>query len=453
MISSIQTYLQKKTSAAPLAIFRMALGLMLFAGSVRFWYKGWIYDLYIKPVHYFPYYGFEWVQPLGNYTYILFGIFMISSILVALGLYYRISVITLFLSFTYIELIDKSTYLNHYYFVSLICLLLVFLPANVYFSVDAYRNRTLLAGHIPRWCIDSVKLLVFILYFYAGLAKLNSDWLLNALPLKIWLPARNDTPIIGFLFNHIEVAYLFSWFGCAYDLLIGFLLWNRRTRVGGYFVVIIFHLMTALLFPIGMFPYIMIVTGIIFFSGQFHQNITEKLGGLLNLPYSFLRSTRTYHYSPPTNNLVLGVLTLFFVFQLVFPFRYLAYPGELFWTEQGYRFSWRVMLMEKTGYTQFVVKDESGKIQVVNNSFFLSPLQEKMMSTQPDMILHYTHILKDYYSQQGFQSPQIFVDSYVTLNGRLGKPLIAPDIDLTKYSDSFLPKTWISPLNDEIKGF
>lgn len=109
--------------------------------------------------------------------------------------------------------------------------------------------------------------------------------------------------------------------------------------------------------------------------------------------------------------------------------------------------------MEKTGYTQFVVKDESGKIQVVNNSFFLSPLQEKMMSTQPDMILHYTHILKDYYSQQGFQSPQIFVDSYVTLNGRLGKPLIAPDIDLTKYSDSFLPKTWISPLNDEIKGF
>ena len=33
--------------------------------------------------------------------------------------------------------------------------------------------------------------------------------------------------------------------------------------------------------------------------------------------------------------------------QVIFPLRYIFYPGELFWHEQGYRFSWRVMLMEK----------------------------------------------------------------------------------------------------------
>ena len=29
-------------------------------------------------------------------------------------------------------------------------------------------------------------------------------------------------------------------------------------------------------------------------------------------------------------------------------------------------------------------------------------------------------------SKEGFQSPEVYVDSYVALNGRLGKPLIDP---------------------------
>jgi hypothetical protein len=39
-------------------------------------------------------------------------------------------------------------------------------------------------------------------------------------------------------------------------------------------------------------------------------------------------------------------ISCFIAFQLLFPFRYLCYPNELFWTEE-FRFSWRVMLMEK----------------------------------------------------------------------------------------------------------
>jgi hypothetical protein len=149
---------------------------------------------------------------------------------------------------------------------------------------------------------------------------------------------------------------------------------------------------------------------------------------------------------------------VFFSFQLVFPFRYLLYPDELFWTEEGYRFSWRVMLMEKAGYTQFTVKDQSGKQIVVNNNDFLTTLQEKMMSTQPDMILQYAHILRNYYAKNGmppngFHSPQIYVDSYVALNGRTGKPLISPNTDLAKEKDSFQHKSWILPFNDSIKGF
>jgi hypothetical protein len=125
----------------------------------------------------------------------------------------------------------------------------------------------------------------------------------------------------------------------------------------------------------------------------------------------------------------------------------------LFWTEEGYRFSWRVMLMEKAGYAQFTVKDATGKQAVVNNNDFLTPLQEKMMSAQPDMILQYAHIIRDHYAKRGFISPRVYVDSYAALNGRPGRALIDPNTDLAKEEESFKHKTWILPLNDEIKGF
>ncbi|MFD2574457.1 HTTM domain-containing protein [Spirosoma soli] len=449
----MQGYVQKTTSAAPLAVFRLAFGLMLFGSVIRFWSKGWIDELYIKPHFFFSFYGFEFIKPLGPYTYGLFAVCGVSALFVALGLFYRLSAVSLFLSFTYIELIDKTTYLNHYYFTSLVCLLLIFLPAHAYFSVDAYRRWALLSGQIPAWCLDSVKLLVALLYLFAGVAKLNSDWLLEALPLRIWLPARNDMPIIGFLFNYSWIHYLFSWFSCLYDLSIPFLLWNRRTRPWAYAAVVVFHGLTAVLFPIGMFPYIMIVTALIFFSPNFHRMLIRQIGRWLSLPVAFLSPHRTYAFQPLTQKLLLSGLTVFFAVQLVLPFRYRLYPGELFWTEQGYRFSWRVMLMEKAGYAQFTVKDNAGKRVIVNNTEFLTPLQEKMMSTQPDMLLQYAHLLRDEFSRRGFHKPEVYVDSYVALNGRLGKPLIDPTINLANEHDSFAPKSWITSFDDEIFGF
>jgi hypothetical protein len=445
----IKAYFSKISSAAPLAVFRICFGLMLFGSVVRFWSKGWIADLYINPQFFFTYFGFEFVKPLGQYTYILFFVCGFSALCVAFGFMYRIFSVLLFLSFTYIELIDKSTYLNHYYFISLMCFILMFLPAQVYFSVDTFRNKKLEHSYIPQWNIDVLKLMMAILYFYAGLAKINSDWLLHALPLKIWLPARNDMSVIGFLFNYAWVPYLFSWFGCIYDLSIPFLLWKNRTRPFAYLAVIVFHLLTAILFPIGMFPHIMIVAALIFFSPNFHQKIIDKLSKWFRLSKTNNQSLCTYIAPSFTK----WVFLVFFLFQIVFPFRYLAYPGELFWTEEGYRFSWRVMLMEKAGYAQFTVKDDSGKKTVVNNNNFLTTLQEKQMSTQPDMMLQYAHFLRDFYKKQGFKSPKVYVDSYVALNGRLGKTLIDPKVDLAKENDSFKHKSWILPLNDTIKGF
>ena len=140
--------------------------------------------------------------------------------------------------------------------------------------------------------------------------------------------------------------------------------------------------------------------------------------------------------------------------QTLIPFRYLLYNGELFWTEEGYRFSWRVMLIEKAGFTNFTVIDKnSDKKMIVQNDMFLNTFQEKQMSFQPDMILEFAHYLGNYYQNQGFKNPSVFVDSYVTLNNRTSTRFIKKDYDLMQAKESFLKKNWITPLQDEIKGF
>ena len=130
---------------------------------------------------------------------------------------------------------------------------MIFLPAGNWFSWDVVKNPTKLLPNIPVWNVDAIKLMLLIVYLYAGIAKLNSEWLLEAMPLKIWLPPKDDIPILGFFFRYEWVIYIFSWVGAIFDLSIPFLLWFRKTRLFAFGLVVLFHLLTAVLFPIGMF--------------------------------------------------------------------------------------------------------------------------------------------------------------------------------------------------------
>ncbi|MAW95125.1 MULTISPECIES: HTTM domain-containing protein [unclassified Leeuwenhoekiella] len=448
MHSSISKYLNQNTEAAPLAVFRILFGLMMLLSIIRFWANGWIKKLYLDPDFHFTYYGFSWVQPLGNFTYVIFALCALAALGIALGYRYRWSVLVFFLSFTYIELMDKTTYLNHYYFITCLSFLMLFLEGGAYFSLDAYRKKQAF-NLVPKWNIDSIKLLLGIVYFYAGLAKLNSDWLLRAMPLKIWLPSKYDLPFLGNLMQQEWVHYSFSWFGAIYDLSIPFLLLYKPTRKLGFILVVIFHVLTRVLFPIGMFPYIMIVSALIFFDAGFHKKIIALLGKTFRIK----SVTSKTLISKTSWRPALFVVGLFFIIQLLLPWRYLLYPGELFWTEEGYRFSWRVMLMEKAGYAQFkVVDQETGKNFYVDNSDFLTPFQEKQMSTQPDFMLEYAQYLATHFTAQGHKNLAVYVESYAALNGRLSRPFIDPNVNLLKESRSLKPKTFILPLDDTIQG-
>ncbi len=450
MFYNSKLYFKKYTGAEPLAVFRILFGLMMFLSIIRFWSKGWIETLYLEPKFHFSYYGFDWVKPLGEFTYILFIICGLSALFVSIGYKYRFSIITFFLSFTYIELMDKTTYLNHYYFISVLSFIMIFLPADKLFSIDNIKRKKTYTK-TPKWTIDCIKILVSIVYIYSGLAKINSDWLLKAMPLKIWLPSKYDIPVIGdYLLQQEWVHYLMSWSGMVYDLSIPFLLLYKKTRIFAFILVIIFHLFTAVLFPIGMFPYIMIVASLIFFDSKFHNKIIRVIKEILST-FKRRKIEKVEKFKYANSKIITSIIISFLIIQLIFPFRFVLYPGNLFWNEEGYRFSWRVMLMEKMGYTTFKIVDGvSNKYFYVDNKDFLTPFQEKQMSFQADFIIEYAHFLGNHFTLQGHKNIEVYADSFVALNGRRSKRFIDPNINLMKEKRSLKHYSWVIPFKDEI---
>lgn len=92
-MTRVTTYLNQTTEAAPLAVFRVFFGILMLVSISRFWSYGWIDKFYIQPKFHFKFYGFEWVQSLGDYTYVLFAICGLSALCVAFGYKYKLSLI------------------------------------------------------------------------------------------------------------------------------------------------------------------------------------------------------------------------------------------------------------------------------------------------------------------------------------------------------------------------
>jgi vitamin K-dependent gamma-carboxylase len=448
----MRAWLARPVDPLPLVVFRVGFGLVLLFGAVRFVANGWVESQLIAPAFHFTYPFFSWVRPLPDY--VLYGVFaaqIVCAALIAAGWHYRLACVCFFLAFTYVELIDQATYLNHYYFVSLVALLLALLPLNRWGSVDARRSGRKAEPFAARWVPLALQLQIAVVYFFAGLAKLNPDWLFRAQPLRVWLSARSGFPVLGPLFDHEWTAFAMSWGGAAFDLTVPFLLFHRRTRPWAYLVVIGFHLMTGALFPIGIFPWVMIAATLAFFDGE----DLRRFGRLVGRGGAKLRAPHGPTTAPSVAVRSFGDLAVpgrplrlalvgFFAVQILLPLRHLAYPGPVLWTEEGFRFSWRVMLAEKTGTLYYSVTDPStGRSWETFPGAPLTPQQAKQMAFQPDMILAYAHHLRDRLAAEGIADPQIRAFAHVSLNGRPSELLVDPEVNLARIERSLSARSWV----------
>jgi hypothetical protein len=440
LVRRVREAAARPTDVASLAVFRFVLGALVCASGVRFLAFGWVDELWSQPTMFFTYYGFGWVKPLPSP-----GMHVVCAAMVALGAMFAVGAFTrvvtplLVLVFAYVQLVDVTNFLNHYYLVALLLLLACFLPMGRAWSVDAWRAPEHRLSSFPAWCTWLLRFQVGVVYFYAGIAKLTTDWLVHAQPLNIWLTARTELPVLGAFFDQRVTAYFFSWGGFLFDTTIwAFLLW-KRSRPWAYAVVVAFHTMVGILFPIGMFPFIMMSAVLVFFSPSWPRRLLGRLADRLDGAASPALATlpgRLGRYA------ALAYCAL----QLLVPLRHRLYGGNVLWHEQGMRFSWKVMVRQKNGSVTYVVSSKkAGRTWYESPRRHLTSRQERELGGQPDLILQLAHKIAEEARAKGYDDVEVRAEALASLNGRAAAPLVDPSVDLAKVDDGLGRASWILP--------
>ena len=437
VLSACVERLSAPVDPAGLAVFRVLFGLLIAGGSTRFLATGFLDKLYCDDAFYFRYPGFSWVPVPGpDVIAALYGVFVVLGLLIAVGLFFRVAAALCTVLFLWVQLVDVTNYLNHYWLVLLLGALLTVSPANACFSLDA-RWFGARRASIPLLFPALFRFQVGCVYVFASLAKAGSDWLLYGQPLGLWLPARDELPVIGALFSMPWVPLLFSWCGFLYDAsIVPLLLW-RRTRALAYVLVLVFHGLTYALFEIGMFPFIMATATTVFFHPAWPRRFFTATA----------TATTTTATTAATTTLARPVLLLALVWCVVhvaLPLRHHALGGDVLWDEAGMRFSWRVMVREKSGSLAYRVTLPQGRVVVVGPHDLLTHRQANEMIGQPDLILQLAHHIRDDFAARG-QVVQVRADALVSLNARRATRFVDPDVDLARVRDTLGRPSWILP--------
>ena len=432
--------LQRRVDIASLAAFRVGFGALLLCAALRYFAHGWIAEYFLIPRHFFKYWGFGWVAPWpGVGMHLHFGLMALCALGVMAGYRYRAAIIGYALLFAYAHLIDKTNYLNHYYLVLCVCGLMACLPLAGAWSLDA-RRAGVQQDSVPVWMLWALRAQFGLVYVFGGLAKLNADWLLRAQPLSLWLARSSDVPLVGGLLGRPETAYVMSWAGALFDLsVVPLLLW-QKSRSAAFGVLVAFHLLTSQLFSIGLFPYFMVCGATLFFAPNWPRKLLKRPGHNAG-------QTAEISYAGTSRGTGAWLLAIYFALQLVVPLRHWLYPGQMCWTEQGFRYSWNVMLMEKNGSVDFrVVEPSTGRVFQVSPRDYFTPYQTAMMSPQPDMVLEAARVIAADYRARGVVEPAVYADAFAALNGRPMQRLVDPRVDLAREVDGLSNKTWILPM-------
>ncbi|MCP4522484.1 MAG: HTTM domain-containing protein [Cytophagales bacterium] len=436
----MKNILFEEVDNSSLALYRMMFGFLLSAEGFGAIMTGWVRRVFVEPQYNFTAIGLEWMQtPSGYFMYGVYALLGILGICIMLGYHYRLSSILYFIIWTCVYLMQKSSYNNHYYLMVLLTGILIILPAHRYASLDAKRDPNIASDTCPRWITLFFILQLWIVYTYASLHKVYPDWLAGR-TIGLWFDYKAEVmPELAFmkgLLTNSDFQLVISYLGIAYDgLIIPLLLW-KRTRWIGILASFGFHLFNSLVFQIGVFPYMSLIFLVFFFPVEvvqkrfFKKKVIEK-----SIPTSAQKQ-----------NLIIGFLAIYFILQIGLPLRHHLFEGNVFWTEEGHKLSWRMMLRSKHGHANFyVINPETKKKKHIKLKKHFSEKQIRGIIKNPDMAWQAAQFLAKYYTEKhGFKEPEIRARIRVSLNGGPYRVLIDDDIDLAHTSwKLFSHNEWI----------
>ncbi len=445
-VDGLRIALSQPVSPLSIAVFRMAVGAMLVWDCWRFIKYDRVERYWIQPDFHFTYPGFHWVAPLPEpwiwVAWLGMGGF---ALLVMLGLFYRVSIVALTVLFSYFFLLDKTEYLNHFYLVILFLVILCFLPANRALSLDAKLFPRVRGESVPYATVAILRTQMEIMLIYAGLVKLTPDWLAGE-PLGMWLRARADDFVFGFLFHHDWVILAGTWGTVALHVLGAPLLLWHRTRLATFLAYCAFHAANSAFFNIGIFPWLTIAATTIFFAPDWPLRLARWFHGLFeDLPTAEPVPAAARGAVTLVPMATLAAMAAWTAVQVVLPIRAGAFPTEVRWSGDGHRFSWRMRIYDRDAEGVFIVQS-GDEVWEVNPRDYLSHRQTWKMMTRSDMIHQFANHLEAIWREAGHEDVAVRAEIWKSLNGRPPQRFIDPDVDLTAVPRAYARSDpWVLP--------
>ena len=436
IFAKIREHAFARVDIASVVFFRLAFGLVMVAETILL--RNQIATTWLRPRFLFKYYGFSWVQPWPeNGLYLHWALLGILAALVAIGLFYRFSATLFFLSCTYFFLLDEGRYVNHSYLMCLFGFLLIFVPAHRAFSIDVLINPKLRSQTTPAWAIWLLRAQMSVVYFFAGLAKISPDWL-HGEPMRHWLTRDIHSPLIGSFSHAALTPYVASYGALLLDLFAAPLLLWKRTRLVAFCVVVIFHILNAQFFPIGVFPWLAIAATTIFLSPSWPRRVLSVFG----LRSSSASTKKVEQVPLKKQNLVLGLVAVYVAIQVLVPLAHFFYPGGIEWTYAEHHFSWQMMLRRQTTTPFFYITDpNNGETYQVKLRDYIDSRQIARMGWRPDMVQQFAHYLAGARTRTGPEPLKVYARIFVSINGRKPQLFLDPNVDLAAE-----PHPWGRPL-------
>ena len=427
------------TDNSPLIIFRIVFGFLLCWQFGTAFLSGSVNRDFIQPPFTFNYIDFDFLQPLpGSGMYFYFALMVLLGLMIMLGAWYRFTMIFFSLLWTALYLMQKSNYNNHYYLLVLLCWIMVFMPANRFCSIDVKRKAVTATDKCSRYCILIFIFQMAIVYSFAAVSKISSDWF-SGKYIAIQFSELSRRPIAGLIYGQRWFQLFICYGGFLFDLLIVPLLLWKKTRNYAFIVACLFHLFNAFSFNIGTFPYLSIALNLFFLDAASLRKLFFKRypisSPVINNDKSFAR-----------NKMLVYAFGIYFLFQLIIPMRSWFYTGNVFWTEEGYRMSWKMMMRSKNGSIYFKVVDSVTHKQWINDpSKIFSSEQVNWLAISPDIIWQYAQRLKNDFVKKGVANVQVYAITNVSLNRSKPMPLIDTTINLAAVKwQPFKHSTWIT---------
>ncbi len=440
-----------------LVLWRVIFGLLIALESFGAILTGWVKEVLIEPDFTFNFIGFEWLQPLPGYgMYAYYGLMGLCGLAVMMGYRYRWSMLLFALLWTGTYLMQKSAYNNHYYLLCLLSWLMVFTPSAKDLSWDALRAQERIQT-MPLW----VKLLfvgqVWIIFTYAAWAKCYPDWIDGSV-IALFMEGKKNYVLIGSWLQEIWLQKILIWGGILFDaLIIPALLW-RKTRVLAFVLSLGFHLFNSVVFQIGIFPYMSIAFALFFFSSD---TLRHRFNWLIQpfdqrfRAYAQAQTSRPNHKSTASGTTgqlwtpvkwIPALIVLYLVIQLLLPLRHYAIQGEVLWTEEGHRLSWRMMLRARKGLVTFYVMEPgTGVKSIYPIRDLVTQKQHRMLASHPDFIWQMAQRIRTIEAEKD-REVWVFAKSKVSVNGRDFSPMIDPSVNLTQQAwDPWRHHDWILP--------